>query len=155
MFERVCRKERGGRRLARVMRTMEGDDMLNESELDGLLAELTERLALLRQQIGDERATELIDSYRDVAGEVTDVEDEAVGAELVANENALIGHNVEQAREIEGALARIAAGRYGRCVDCAKDIDYARLSACPTCCRCAQCQARHEKMFAVQPHPSL
>lgn len=155
MFGPVCRKERDGGGSLRMMHTMEGDHMLNESERDRLLAELTGRLALLRQQIEDERATELIDSYRDVAGEVTDVEDEAVGAELVANENALIGHNVEQAREIEGALARIAAGKYGRCADCAKDIDYARLSACPTCCRCAQCQQRHEKMFAVQPHPSL
>lgn len=129
--------------------------MLNESELDGLLAELTGRLASLRQQIEDERATEIIESYRHVAGEVTDVEDEAAGAELVANENALIGHNVEQAREIEGALARIAAGNYGRCVDCAEDIDYARMSACPTCCRCTRCQARHERTFAAQPHPSL
>jgi len=154
MFDPVHRKRRDGGGL-RAWRPMEGDEMLNEKELDGLLAELTERLALLRQQIEDERAAEIIESYRDVAGEVTDVEDEAVGAQLLANENALIGHNVDQAREIEGALARIAAGKYGRCVDCAEDIDYARLSACPTCCRCTRCQARREQTFAAQLYPSL
>lgn len=44
--------------------------------------------------------------------------------------------------EIEVALARIADGDYGRCVDCGDDIDRSVLKAGPTTARCPNCQTR-------------
>jgi DnaK suppressor protein len=129
--------------------------MLTNDELQGLRVGLMRRLTAVRGQIGDEVVAEAGERYRDMAGEVTDSCDEAVAAELAGTDNAIIGHNVDDVRDAEAALQRIADGRYGRCIGCGADIEYARLAACPTCSRCEQCQAIHEKTFAGARHPSL
>jgi DnaK suppressor protein len=129
--------------------------MLTKGELQALEAGLVQRLAALRRQIGDELNTETTERYRDLAGEVTDAGDEAVGAEIAGIDNAIIGHHVDDVREIEAALVRIANGSYGRCAHCGDDIAYARMSAYPTCTRCEPCQALHEKTFAGGRHSSL
>jgi len=129
--------------------------MLTSEELQTLRASLVRQLSSLRQQIGDELASEANEHYRDLAGEVTDLGDEAVGSEIAAIDNALIGHYVGDVREIEGALARITDGSYGRCLDCKDDIEYARLSAYPTSRRCERCQDVHEKTYSGSRHPSL
>ena len=41
--------------------------------------------------------------------------------------------------EIEAALSRLAAGRYGQCPSCGKAIDTARLAAVPYALRCTGC----------------
>jgi len=129
--------------------------MLEKGELQTLKAGLMQRLALLRQQLGEEVAAQTNERYRNLAGEVTDAGDEAVGAEIAGIDNAIIGHHVDDVREIEGALARMAEGTYGRCHDCRADINYARLRAYSTCTRCERCQALHEKTFAGGQHSSL
>ena len=45
---------------------------------------------------------------------------------------------------IDDALARIADGSYGLCVDCGARIATARLHANPTALRCVGCQERAE-----------
>jgi RNA polymerase-binding transcription factor DksA len=129
--------------------------MLNQEELRTLRDDLAQQLARLRHEIGEELTAEAGGRFRDLAGEVTDLGDEAVGAELAGTDNALIGRHVREVRDIEAAFARMDAGTYGRCVDCETDIDYARLAAYPTCKRCSPCQAVHEKTFAGQATPSL
>ncbi len=47
-------------------------------------------------------------------------------------------------RLIEAALARMAAGNYGQCVDCAATIPAARLQAAPHALRCIACQEKIE-----------
>ena len=42
--------------------------------------------------------------------------------------------------EVAEALDRLAAGRYGRCEVCSKDIGYPRLLAHPAARRCLPCQ---------------
>jgi DnaK suppressor protein len=42
--------------------------------------------------------------------------------------------------DVEGALARLADGSYGECIDCGAGIPYARLSAYPAAKRCVGCQ---------------
>ena len=101
--------------------------MLTNDELETLRTALERQLASLRQQIGDELAEEANERYRDLAGEVTDLEDEAVGAEIAGTDNALIGHEVDEVRAIEDALARIADGSYGTCIECGDEIEYERL----------------------------
>ena len=43
-------------------------------------------------------------------------------------------------QDIEVALARIADGSYGACIDCGREIGRARLKADPTLTRCLSCQ---------------
>ncbi|HTT12134.1 MAG TPA: TraR/DksA family transcriptional regulator [Burkholderiaceae bacterium] len=114
-----------------------------------------QRLVALRAQLKDEIAAEAGGRYRDVAGEVTDIGDESIGAEIIGTDNAVIGRHVEEVRDIEAALKRIDDGIYGRCIDCGADVDEARLRAWPTALRCEPCQAVHEKTFAAGGHPSL
>ena len=42
---------------------------------------------------------------------------------------------------VDRALARLAQGEYGTCIDCQGAIPQARLFALPTAIRCAACQA--------------
>jgi DnaK suppressor protein len=47
-------------------------------------------------------------------------------------------------REIDEALARIRDGTYGRCEDCSRRIDAARLEAIPYARLCISCKSREE-----------
>jgi len=129
--------------------------MLTKEQRESLRSELGRELVELRLHLREELAAEAGERYRDIAGEVVDLGDEAVGAELAGIDNAIIGRNVREVRDIEAALARMETDKYGRCVDCATDISYGRLTAYPTCMRCERCQAVHEKTFAGEGKPSL
>jgi len=129
--------------------------MPSNVDLGTLRQLMQERLAELRLQIAAETAEESAEPYRELAGEVVDSGDEAVGAELAGLENALIGRNLGEARELEAALERLARGNYGRCRECHGEIDLARLKACPTCERCQPCQRVHEHTYAGAAHSSL
>lgn len=51
-----------------------------------------------------------------------------------------IGDSVRaELSQIDGALGRLAAGRYGQCAACGKRIDAARLAAVPYALRCVAC----------------
>jgi RNA polymerase-binding transcription factor DksA len=128
---------------------------MKDDQVDALRARLAQRLAALRAQIEGELAAEADERYRDVAGEVVDIGDESIGAEIVGTDNAVIGRNMDEVREIEAALKRIEAGTYGRCIECGTEIDEARLLAWPTAVRCEPCQKVHERTFAGGAHPSL
>jgi DnaK suppressor protein len=71
----------------------------------------------------------------DIAEE--DREDFEVAATLAVLEPRL--------EDIEAALRRIAAGDYGRCVDCRGWIPSERLSAMPSARRCIRCQEGFER----------
>ena len=47
-------------------------------------------------------------------------------------------------RQIDAALARAHAGRYGSCAACEEPIPMARLQALPFATHCVSCQARDE-----------
>ena len=69
-----------------------------------------------------------------------------VGTEVADNDReiALLEANAERRTEVEAALARIDAGTYGRCVDCGKQIDDARLEFRPEAARCLEDQETFE-----------
>lgn len=50
----------------------------------------------------------------------------------------------DQREQVEAALARIADGSYGTCVNCGKPLPEERLEARPEAARCVSCQARQE-----------
>ncbi len=47
-------------------------------------------------------------------------------------------------RQIDAALARLHAGRYGQCAGCSEPIPLARLKALPFATLCVPCQERSE-----------
>jgi DnaK suppressor protein len=53
--------------------------------------------------------------------------------------------------EIDQALQRLAAGRYGDCHDCGEAIPRARLQLAPQATRCVACEALLERS---QPRPA-
>jgi DnaK suppressor protein len=52
-----------------------------------------------------------------------------------------IASRSKELQDIEVALARIADGSYGACIDCGAEIGRARLKADPTLKRCLPCQS--------------
>jgi RNA polymerase-binding transcription factor DksA len=59
----------------------------------------------------------------------------------------------EEARQVEIAQQRLAAGEYGKCVDCGKEIPAARLEAVPEAVRCIDDQQRYEGMLRERGGP--
>ncbi len=58
--------------------------------------------------------------------------------------------DVSQTRfdQVEGAIARISSGTYGKCSDCRGWIARDRLEALPAALRCVPCQEANEKRQA-------
>lgn len=101
---------------------------------DALAATLRARLAELGGHVAAleaERRGALSDDFADQAGEL-ETQDALAGIEDA---------HLAEARAIQIALTRIAAGSYGRCSRCGADIDPARLAALPTATTCIACAA--------------
>jgi RNA polymerase-binding protein DksA len=81
--------------------------------------------------------------------------EESVAAEQESLNLSMIGRDVEELRDIDGALARMADGTYGVCIDCGEDIPVARLMATPTAKRCLRDQEIYERTHATGGTPSL
>ena len=47
-------------------------------------------------------------------------------------------------RQVDGALARLEAGEYGKCVSCGKPIATERLKAVPAADKCITCKSAEE-----------
>jgi RNA polymerase-binding transcription factor DksA len=59
--------------------------------------------------------------------------------------HAEIGRDIDEVRDIEAALHRIAAGSYAICTRCDQPIERGRLDAHPTEKRCLACRRLHER----------
>jgi RNA polymerase-binding protein DksA len=125
----------------RQIRHLEHDLLAQRS---GVAAEAHEELMRATQQ-----------SYAAIAGEVPDFGDQATAASLADYDNALARRHTEAIREIDDALMRIKAHRFGRCLECGVPMGYARLRAFPTARRCVACQGVHERTFALGTTPTL
>lgn len=69
-------------------------------------------------------------------------------AQLISHKDlafALDAQELAQLQAIDEALARLATGRFGECIDCGAGIDSARLRALPQALRCAPCQQLWEQ----------
>lgn len=78
-------------------------------------------------------------------GVATDDEHDPEGATIAyerSRTNALLEQAESHLIEIDQALDRVEAGRYGRCVDCGGPIGAARLQARPAVPTCITCAAR-------------
>ncbi|MGH8325735.1 MAG: TraR/DksA family transcriptional regulator [Steroidobacteraceae bacterium] len=95
------------------------------------------------------------EGYADIAGRVSDPEDQSLADLLVGVNLAEVTRDVQEIRAVERALKRIALGTYGICVSCGQPIGRERLEAYPTANRCAACQRAHEHSHAGTPTPRL
>lgn len=71
--------------------------------------------------------------------------DYAQAVQALDNHFALDAAVCETRNEIERALARFAAGVYGRCEDCSEVIARDRLRVLPETTRCLSCQRAEER----------
>ena len=95
------------------------------------------------------------ESYADIAGRVSDLEDQSLADLLVDVNLAEVTRDVQEIRAIERALKRLALGTYGTCVSCGQPIEPERLEAHPTANRCAACQRVYEHDHVTTPTPRL
>jgi RNA polymerase-binding transcription factor DksA len=116
---------------------------------------LRERWLALREEIRNTLLRADAEKYADIAGEVHDLEDESLADLLTDVTHAEIGRDVEEIRDIEAALQRLASGTYGICVRCGNSIDRERLNAYPTAKRCLPCQELHERNRPSAQGPTL
>lgn len=58
---------------------------------------------------------------------------------------AEVDRDAGELRAIDAALDRLAAGTYGRCMECGTTIAAGRLEHTPEAVRCLDCQRRHEQ----------
>jgi DnaK suppressor protein len=63
-----------------------------------------------------------------------------LGVDLAAR-----AREIQELRDIDAALKRIAEDRFGYCVDCGSEIALTRLKIFPTAKRCFVCQQQHER----------
>lgn len=117
--------------------------------------QLRARWLALRAEIRDVLRRADDEQYAQLAGQVHDAEDESVADLLVDINLAEITRDVEELRDVEAALKRIALGTYGVCVRCGEAIARERLGAYLAAKRCTGCQRLHEQTRAKRPAPTL
>ncbi len=118
---------------------------LDNKQLAHYKSTLMDRYHQLREKIRQDLLRSGHEHYLDIAGEVHDLGDESFADLLVDLDLLDTDRDVEEIRDVEAALLRIAAHSYGQCCDCEQPIPIERLQAWPTAKRCVQCQSRHEK----------
>ncbi|HUG72709.1 MAG TPA: TraR/DksA family transcriptional regulator [Steroidobacteraceae bacterium] len=117
---------------------------LSSADHHRLEKSLRERKELLRSEIRDTLLRIDAERYAIIAGQVQDTQDQSLADLLADVGHADVARDVEEVRDIEVALQRLAAGGYGQCIQCGAAIPLARLEAFPTAKRCLPCQQRYE-----------
>lgn len=129
--------------------------MLPKDQIRDLKKKLDDRFFELREEIRLELLQSDDHTYIALAGRVHDTGEASVADLLVDIQFADIDRHVQEVRDIDAALLRIAGGDYGVCKDCKITIDVNRLKAYPTAKRCHRCQVNHEHVYARVSGPSM
>jgi DnaK suppressor protein len=128
---------------------------LTDHQINVFKTKLNDRFMALRREISTELLRSDEEQYGDLAGRVHDSGEVALADLLVDIELASIDRHVQEIRDIDSALMRIAEGSYGKCCDCQEPILIKRLEVYPTARRCIACQETHDRTFAHGGQPSL
>lgn len=131
------------------------EQVLTDRQLNEFRRLLKNRYQTLREEIRSELLRSDDERYIELAGRVHDVEEEAVADLLVDLNLAGIDRHVQEIRDIDAALIRIAERSYGICIDCEQPIGIERLKVYPTAKRCLECQDNYEKTHMGTGSPSL
>jgi RNA polymerase-binding protein DksA len=124
-------------------------------QINEFKAKLNDRFMALRREISEELLRSDEEHYVDLAGQVRDTGDVALADLLVDIKLASIDRHVQEIRNIDAALMRIATGGYGQCSDCQQPIATERLTVYPAAQRCIVCQEVHDRTFAHSGQPTL
>jgi RNA polymerase-binding protein DksA len=121
------------------------------------IAHFAQLLAERKRRLGEEIRRVLAragkESYADIVAGGSDAGDTSVADLLSDVAFAEVARDAAEVRDINAAEARIAAGRYGICIDCGRPIGRKRLEAYPTAKRCIEDQQRREKLRGGPSHP--
>ena len=129
--------------------------MLTEKQIRYFKKTLDDRFFELREEIRLELLKTDDQSYIELAGKVHDIGEASVADLLVDLQLADIDRHIQEIRDIDSALLRIAGGAFGFCGDCRIAIVAERLQAYPTAKRCHRCQVNHEHCYAGDTHSSM
>ena len=128
---------------------------LTDRQIGKLKQAMLTRQGVLTEEVSAQRTQAAAEGNDDAIGGPGDAGDESVVRMVTDLHLQEAGRDMEELREIDGALARIADGTYGRCEECGTDIDYARLEVQPTARRCVECQSQFEKTHAHRDTPTM
>lgn len=113
--------------------------ILDPARLHALQQRLQQRARQLEAElaVAHERWREGVEGDHEDVTDLKDLATEKVQAEADAGEAE---RDLGELNAVRAALERIAAGRYGLCIDCGEPIAAARLDVVPEAPRCAACQ---------------
>ncbi|MDX2427169.1 MAG: TraR/DksA C4-type zinc finger protein [Xanthomonadales bacterium] len=129
--------------------------MLIENQIRDFKKTLDDRFFELREEIRLELLKSDDQSFIKLAGRVHDIGEASVADLLVDLQLSDIDRHIQEIRDIDGALLRIAGGSFGICDDCRTPISVERLQAYTTAKRCHRCQVNHEHCFAGDTPSSM
>lgn len=117
---------------------------LTAAERGALAKQLEARRRVLRSELSAKLNAQDNPALLGLRNRMEETDDWAVADLETALDVAEVSRDVGELREVESALARIADGTYGDCVECGKHIPHGRLVANPSAPRCIACQERLE-----------
>lgn len=117
---------------------------LSSKVLNRFKSLLESRRAALEKDITGQFLRSGDETYQELAGRVHDSGEESIAEELIGLNLSFARSELNELRDVEAALARVADGTFGICSDCGQAIDPARLERLPAADRCAECQSRYE-----------
>jgi len=129
--------------------------MLTENQIRDFKKTLDNRFFALREEIRLELLKTDDQSYIELAGKVHDIGEASVADLLVDLQLSDIDRHIQEIRDIDQALLRIAGGVFGLCDNCRTHISVERLQAYPTAKRCHRCQVNHEHCYAGDTPSSM
>lgn len=128
---------------------------LDKTQEQSLERKLRARQTALRGEIRAALLTSTEERHRELAGMVHDAADDSV-ADLLTDVNLKgMDRDARELAAVNAALARLARGTYGVCIDCGGEIGYQRLEAQPEAARCIECETRRERQYSHERGPTL
>ena len=124
--------------------------LLSPAQLAELDAALRARQQVLRADIAAMLRTQDDPRLVGLRNRMEDTDDWAAADATAAHDITLVSRDLAELANVEQALARLADGSYGECVDCGSAIPYPRLAAYPTARRCVGCQEADEKRQRIR-----
>ena len=88
------------------------------------------------------------ESHAHIAEQARDTEDDSFADLIVDVNSAEVTRDLNELRQIDGAMQRLLEGSYGVCQSCGIEIPIERLRAQPTATRCIRCQSIYEQTHA-------
>ena len=100
---------------------------LSQEQTQELHSVVEHRRAVLRAEIDRGLGKVRADRLEDLAGASPDPGDESVASLISDLDQADTSRDLSELRSLDAAHERIADGSYGTCIECGRDIGYARL----------------------------